>query len=87
MLHLLFTEGSRKLKTKSCMQICRQLFLLKENLISDGQQYHQYQQKEQSLNINKAMTYDIWNPGPGLRQAQRCGGVKQVKGMPTLTSW
>ena len=41
------------------MQICRQLFLLKENLISDGQQYHQYQQKEQSLNINKAMTYDI----------------------------
>jgi hypothetical protein len=39
MLHLLFNEGSRKWKTKSCMQICRQLFLLKENLISDGQQW------------------------------------------------
>ena len=41
------------------MQICRQLFLLKENLISDGQQCHQYQQKEQSLNIKRDMTFEI----------------------------
>ena len=26
------------------------------------------------------------NPGPGLRQAQICGGVKPVKDIPTLPS-
>jgi len=41
------------------MQICRQLFLSKENLISDGQQCHQYQQKKQSLNIKRDMTFEI----------------------------
>jgi len=24
------------------------------------------------------MTYDIGNPGPGLGQAQKCGGVKLI---------
>jgi len=28
------------------------------------------------------MTYD-GNPGPGLGQAQKCGGVKRVNGIPT----
>ena len=29
-----------------------------------------------SLNTKKAMIYSIGNPGPGLGQAQKCGGVK-----------
>ena len=33
-----------------------------------------------SLNIKKTMIYDGGNPGPGLRQAQKCGGVKLVHG-------
>jgi hypothetical protein len=28
------------------------------------------------LNIKKTMTYDIWNPGPGLGQTQECGEIK-----------
>ena len=31
--------------------------------------------------------YDVRNPGPGLGQAQNCGGVKPVHGTPTLHSW
>jgi hypothetical protein len=34
----------------------------------------------------KTMTYDVGNPGPGLGQAQQCGGVKTVNGIPTLPS-
>ena len=30
------------------------------------------------------MTYTGGNPGPGLGQAQKCGGVKPVNGFPTL---
>jgi hypothetical protein len=30
------------------------------------------------------MTYTSGNPGPGFRQAQKCGGVKPVNGLPTL---
>jgi hypothetical protein len=29
-------------------------------------------------------TYEIGNTGPGLGRAQKCGGVKQVNGIPTL---
>jgi len=29
-------------------------------------------------------TYDIGNPEPGLGQAQICGRIKLVKGIPTL---
>jgi hypothetical protein len=32
-------------------------------------------------------TYYIGNPGPGLVQAQKCGGVKPVNGNATLPSW
>ena len=28
------------------------------------------------------MTYDVGNLGPGLRQAQKCGGVKPGNGIP-----
>ena len=35
-----------------------------------------------SLNINKATTYDIGNPGPGLGQTQKCGRVKSVNPNP-----
>jgi hypothetical protein len=34
----------------------------------------------------KTMTYDVGNPGPGLGQAQQCGGVKTVNGIPTPPS-
>jgi hypothetical protein len=30
------------------------------------------------------MTYDVGNPGPGIRQAHKCGKVKLVKGIPTV---
>jgi len=30
------------------------------------------------------MTCDIGNPGPGLRQARKCGRVKLDNGIPTL---
>ena len=30
---------------------------------------------------------DVGNPGPGLGQTQRCGGVKPVTGIPILPSW
>jgi hypothetical protein len=36
-----------------------------------------------SLNIKKTTTYDAGNPGPGLGQAQKCGGVKPDNGIPT----
>jgi hypothetical protein len=31
------------------------------------------------------MTYDVGNPNPDLGQAQRCGRVKPVNGIPTLS--
>jgi hypothetical protein len=31
-----------------------------------------------SMQIKNTMTYDVGNPGPGLRQEQQCGGVKLV---------
>jgi hypothetical protein len=34
--------------------------------------------------INQTTISDVVNPGHGLGQAQRCGGVKSVKGIPTL---
>ena len=48
---------------------------------NDGHQSHQYQQTKQSpLILTKltghktTTTCDISNPGPGLRQSQKCGG-------------
>jgi hypothetical protein len=32
----------------------------------------------------KNMTYDVGNPDSGIGQAQKCGGVKPVNGIPTL---
>ena len=32
----------------------------------------------------KTRTYDVVNPGPGLGQAQKCGGVISVNGIPSL---
>jgi hypothetical protein len=37
-----------------------------------------------SLSIKKTTTYEVRNPGPGLRQAQKCGRVKYINGIPTL---
>jgi hypothetical protein len=38
-------------------------------------------------NTKKNTTYDVGNPGPGLGQAQKCGWVKPVNGIPSLSSW
>jgi len=32
------------------------------------------------------MTFDVGNPAPGLGQAQKCGSVIPVNGIPTLLS-
>ena len=37
-----------------------------------------------SLSTKKTTTYEVRNPGPGLRQAQKCGRVKYINGIPTL---
>jgi hypothetical protein len=55
-----------------------------KSLKSDGQQLHQYQQNKQlsSLQIIERNKYhEIWHlkSGPGLGQAQKCGGFKPVK--------
>ena len=36
-----------------------------------------------NINTKKTMTDDVVNPGPGLRQAQKGGGVKSVNGTPS----
>ena len=63
------------------------LILWKESLNSDGQQFHQYQQNDQSpLTEHKKTlltTYDVGNPCSGLEQAYRYGGFKPVNGIPT----
>jgi len=48
----------------------------------DGQQFHQYQQKEQppqTTEHKKNMTHGIGNQNPSFGQAQQCGGVKLFK--------
>ena len=63
-------------------------------LSSDSHQFHQYQQNEQSSLIlteltehKKTAKCDLGNPGSGLGQAQQCGGVKPINGIPPLDSW
>ena len=46
------------------------MYLWKERLNSDGQQFHQYPQNEHSP-LTFTMTYDVRNPGSGLGQAQK----------------
>ena len=65
--------------------------LWKDSVNSDGQQFLQYQQNQQSpplhlnsLNTKKTTIYDVGNPSPGLGQAQKCGGFKPVNGKPPL---
>ena len=62
----------------------------KESLNSDG---HQYQQNEQSLIIlteqtehKNTTTCDVWNSGPGLEQAHKCGCAKLVLGR-NISRW
>ena len=37
-----------------------------------------------SLNTKMSTTYDAGNPGPGLGQAHKCGGIKPVNGISIL---
>ena len=34
----------------------------------------------QIIEHKKTKTFDVGNPGPGLGQAQKCGGVKTING-------
>jgi hypothetical protein len=52
--------------------------------------HHQYQQNKQLPLIlteltehKKTTTYDVGNPGSGLGQVHKFGGVKQVYGIPS----
>jgi hypothetical protein len=57
----------------------------KEIVNNDRQQFHQYQQNEQSPSLTehkKSTTYDSGNLGPALQQTQKCGRVKLVNGIP-----
>jgi hypothetical protein len=36
------------------------------------------------LNTKMSTTYDAGNPGPGLGQAHKCGGIKPVNGISIL---
>ena len=54
------------------------MFLWKESINSDGQQFHQYQQNKQSPLTSHNWAYKKDHPGnpdPCLTQAQKCGGV------------
>ena len=62
--------------------------LWKENLCSDHNKFHRYQQNEQSpliltvlIEHKKTMTYDVGNLCPGLGQTHRCDQVKLVNGI------
>jgi hypothetical protein len=55
---------------------------MNKKVLSHGQQFHQYQQNEQSPvtvthgTQRKTTTYTVGNPDPGLGQAQKYGGDK-----------
>ena len=54
----------------------------------DDKQFHQYQQNEHLSLTSDHWTqkyHDKWRCNPGLRQAEKCGGIKQVNGMPNLS--
>jgi hypothetical protein len=65
----------------------RCIFLSKENLNSDCQQLHLYQQNKHHLSPQiiehkiGITTYVVGNLCPGLRQVQKCGSAKQVNGI------
>jgi len=40
-----------------------------------------------SLNTRKNTTHDVRNPGPDLRQTQKCDGVKPVNVIPSPRWW
>jgi len=66
-----------------CIQHCQFFSLWKESLKNDGHQFHQYQQNNELTEHEKnTTTYDVGNPGPGLRQAQKCDGVNKITGIP-----
>ena len=68
-----------------CVSIIK-LSLWKENLNTEGQQFHHYiQNRQPSLTSThkkkerkKTTTYNIGNPGPGLGQAHNCGIDKPI---------
>jgi hypothetical protein len=80
--------------SKKYLKYIKLVILWKQSLNSEGQQFYQYQQNEQSPLIltelvehKKTTAYYVGNPGPGLWQAQQYCGFKPVNGIPTLPSW
>ena len=76
-----------KIMNWSQVLLCGSVRLWRQFINSDGQQLHWHQQSEQ-LPVTlahwtlKKTTYDVGNPGPGLGQAQKCGGVRPVNEIP-----
>jgi hypothetical protein len=65
-------------------------FFFKESLNSNGQQFYQYQQNEQSPSASthwtqKRLTYGVGNLVPGFRRTRQCGGAKLVNGVSTFS--
>jgi len=61
---------------------------MKRKINSDGLQFYQYQQNQQSpltqiTKYKQTTTYDVGNSSPALGQAHKCGWDKPFKGIPT----
>ena len=57
------------------------IILLKDSLNSDGHQFHQYQENEQSpliRTLNTTPTCDVGNPGHDLWQAHNLAGLNRL---------
>ena len=71
-------------KTDGLKLALNTMTIWKERFEQWWSQFHQYQQNKQ-LNQQKTKTYGIGNSYPGLGQAQRCGRIKLVNEIPTLS--
>ena len=92
----IYLTVSRNDERRHVMRLSHVLLFLflsywKENLNSDGQQFHQYQQNKQFIShlysLNTKKRHNVGNLGLGLGQAQKCGLVKPVNVIPALPSW
>ena len=72
--------------------LCGSVRLRRQLMNSDGQQFHWHQQNKQlhvtlaHWTLKKTTTSDVGNSGPGLGQAQICGGVKYTEYYPLILS-
>ena len=60
------------------------IILWKEGLKRNCQEFHSHQQNEEPPLTSNHWTHRVGNPGPGVGQAQTCGGVKRVNEIQIL---